>query len=66
MRQDRIQHRRGGLTGRVTKFLVLALWIVLAGTLSSFATKLTSAENNNGNAWLPHAIESVREPDQAR
>ena len=52
MQQDRTSPRSGVLTGRVTKWLALAIWLVLAGALSPLGSHLSSAENNNASAWL--------------
>ena len=48
-------HRQiaGKLTGRVTKWFVLAFWIIAVMGLGSFAGKLTEVQNNEASSWLP-------------
>ena len=55
-------HRQiaGKLTGRVTKWIVLAFWIVGVVVLGSFAGKLTEVQNNEAASWLPGNAESTR------
>lgn len=55
-------HRQiaGKLTGRVTKWFVLAFWIIAVGILGSFAGKLTEVQNNEAASWLPANAESTR------
>ena len=55
-------HRQvaGKLTGRVTKWIVLAFWVVLLGVSSSFASSLTDVQNNEASSWLPASAESTR------
>ena len=55
-------HRQiaGKLTGRVTKWFVLAFWIIAVGILGSFAGKLTEVQNNEASSWLPGSAESTR------
>ena len=48
-------HRQiaGKLTGRVTKWIVLAVWIIVFGVAGGFAAKLTDVQNNEASSWLP-------------
>ncbi len=46
--------------GRRSKWVVLALWIVLLVALGPLAGKLTGAENNQASSWLPGSAESTR------
>ena len=43
MQQDRTPRRSGVLAGRFTKWLALAIWLVLAGVLSPIGSHLISA-----------------------
>jgi putative drug exporter of the RND superfamily len=59
--------RRGSLlAGRVTKWLVLVLWLALAGILSPLAAKLSGAGNNDAGAWLPRTAESTQALHRAK
>ena len=55
-------HRQiaGKLTGPVTKWFVLAFWIIAVVILGSFAGKLTEVQNNEASSWLPGNAESTR------
>ncbi len=55
-------HRQiaGRLTGPVTKWIVLAFWIIAVAGLGSFAGKLTDVQNNEASSWLPESAESTR------
>ena len=59
-------HRQiaGVLTGRVTKWVVLAAVLVLTGILGVFSTKLTSVQNNEASSWLPESAESTQVLDE--
>jgi RND superfamily putative drug exporter len=59
-------HRQiaGKLTGRVTKWFVLAFWIIAVMGLGSFAGKLTEVQNNEASSWLPGNAESTRALDK--
>ena len=59
-------HRQiaGALTGRVTKWVVLAAVLVLTGLMGVFSTKLTSVQNNEASSWLPESAESTRVLDE--
>ena len=50
----------GRLTGRVTKWIVLAFWLVTVVVASTFAAKLTEVQNNEASSWLPSSAESTR------
>jgi RND superfamily putative drug exporter len=55
-------HRQiaGKLTGRVTKWIVLAFWLIAVGVLGGFAGKLTEVQNNEASSWLPGNAESTK------
>ncbi len=55
-------HRQiaGKLTGRVTKWFVLAFWVLAVMGLGGFAGKLTEVQNNEASSWLPGNAESTR------
>ena len=55
-------HRQiaGRLTGRVTKWIVLAFWLVTVVVAGSFAAKLTDVQNNEASSWLPASAESTK------
>jgi RND superfamily putative drug exporter len=55
-------HRQiaGKLTGPVTKWFVLAFWIIALVGLGGFAGKLTEVQNNEASSWLPASAESTR------
>src|SRR5215210_1592710 len=59
-------HRQiaGKLTGRVTKWIVLAFWIIAVVVLGSFAGKLTEVQNNEAASWLPGNAESTKALDK--
>ena len=46
--------------GRRSKWVVLALWIVLLVALGPLAGKLTGVENNQSSSWLPGSAESTK------
>ena len=50
----------GAIAGRRTKWLVLAVWIVVLVGLSPFSSKLTGAEKNDANQYLPASAESTK------
>ncbi len=50
----------GRLTGRVTKWVVLVVWLIVVGVSSGFAAKLTDVQNNEASSWLPQSAESTR------
>ena len=55
-------HRQiaGKLTGRVTKWLVLAFWIVMLVVFGGFAGKLSDVQDNQASSWLPSSAESTK------
>ena len=59
-------HRQiaGRLTGRVTKWIVLAAWIIIFVVASGFAAKLTDVQNNEASSWLPASAESTKVLDE--
>jgi RND superfamily putative drug exporter len=50
----------GKLTGPVTKWLVLVVWLLIVAGASSFAMKLTDVQNNEASSWLPNTAESTK------
>ena len=50
----------GALTGRVTKWVVLGVWLMLLGASFVFASKLADVQNNEASSWLPESAESTR------
>ena len=59
-------HRQiaGKLTGKVTKWIVFAAWIVVFVVASGFAAKLTDVQNNEASSWLPASAESTEVLDE--
>ncbi len=57
-----VMHRQiaGKLTGRVTKWIVLAFWVILLVGSAGFAQKLTDVQNNEASSWLPASAESTK------
>ena len=55
-------HRQiaGSLTGRVTKWFVLAFWLLAVVGAGGFASKLMDVQNNEASSWLPESAESTR------
>ena len=55
-------HRQiaGALTGKVTKWVVLATVLVLTVFMAFFSSKLTSVQNNEASSWLPESAESTQ------
>jgi RND superfamily putative drug exporter len=55
-------HRQiaGKLTGRITKWIVLIVWIAIIGVSSGFAQKLAEVQNNEAASWLPASAESTK------
>ncbi len=58
-------HRQiaGRLTGPVTKWLVLAFWIVMIVVFGGLAGKLSSVQDNQASSWLPASAESTQALD---
>ncbi|RAG86832.1 hypothetical protein DN069_04685 [Streptacidiphilus pinicola] len=46
--------------GRRSKWVVLALWILLLAVAAPLASKLTGAEDNQASSWLPGSAESTQ------
>ncbi len=55
-------HRQiaGRLTGPVSKWIVLGVWLVALVGLGSFASRLAEVQNNEAASWLPSSAESTR------
>ncbi|WP_031072950.1 MMPL family transporter, partial [Streptomyces sp. NRRL WC-3742] len=52
--------------GRRSKWVVLALWLVLLVALGPLAGKLMGAEDNQASSWLPGKAESTQVLDEQR
>jgi len=50
----------GFVCGRRTKWLVVGLWLVLLVFLAPLAGKLTGAQDNDAQSWLPGSAESTQ------
>ena len=50
----------GALTGRVTKWIVLVVWLLVAAGSAGFASQLAEVQNNEASSWLPESAESTR------
>jgi RND superfamily putative drug exporter len=46
--------------GRWTKWVVLAVWVVLVGVAGPLAGKLAGAQKNDNSTWLPGSAESTK------
>ncbi|MFH8367132.1 MMPL family transporter [Streptomyces sp. NPDC018031] len=46
--------------GRRTKWLTLLLWLVVIVALAPLATRLTDAQDNDAQSWLPGSAESTQ------
>jgi RND superfamily putative drug exporter len=59
-------HRQiaGKLTGRVTKWVVLAVWVIALLAAGSVASKLTDVQDNQASSWLPGSAESTKALDK--
>jgi RND superfamily putative drug exporter len=55
-------HRQiaGKLTGKTTKWMVLAFWIVMVVVFGGFAAKLSNVQDNQASSWLPSSAESTK------
>ena len=55
-------HRQiaGSLTGRVSKWIVLAVVLGITVIMAGFSAKLTSVQNNEASSWLPESAESTQ------
>src|SRR4051794_9019163 len=54
----------GKLTGRVTKWIVLAIWIIIVAAAGSVASKLTDVQDNQASSWLSASAESTKALDK--
>ena len=54
----------GRLTGRVTKWLVLVAWLVIAFGMGGLSSKLVDVQNNEASSWLPGSAESTKVADE--
>jgi RND superfamily putative drug exporter len=50
----------GIASGRRTKWAVLVFWLIIVAVLGPLAGKLTGAEKNNAQSWLPGSAESTK------
>jgi RND superfamily putative drug exporter len=59
-------HRQiaGSLTGRISKWLVLVVVLVITGFMASFSAKLADVQNNEASSWLPGSAESTKVLDE--
>src|SRR3954470_19833561 len=59
-------HRQiaGKLTSPVTKWIVLAVFILLFFVMSGLGAKLADVKNNEQSSWVPSSAESTRVADQ--
>jgi RND superfamily putative drug exporter len=48
------------VSGRTARWVLLALWILLAVAAGSAGSKLTSIENNDSQTWLPGGAQSLQ------
>src|SRR6478736_10510813 len=55
-------HRQiaGKLTSPITKWIVLAVWVIVFLVASGFAQKLTDVQDNEASSWLPASAESTK------
>jgi len=49
------------VSGRKSKWVVFAVWLLVIFSLGSFATKLNDAQKNDTTSWLPKSAESTKE-----
>src|SRR3954452_17106184 len=59
-------HRQiaGKLTGHVTKWVVLAFWVIVVIAAGSVASKLSDVQDNQASSWLPGSAESTKALDK--
>ncbi|MBC2934755.1 MMPL family transporter [Nocardioides sp. zg-1228] len=59
-------HRRiaGSLTGRITKWIVLAAAVAITGFMGMFSSQLADVQNNEASSWLPESAESTQVLDE--
>ncbi|WP_409238709.1 MMPL family transporter [Streptomyces sp. PA5.6] len=63
MAEERRQERRGVawlVCGRRTKWLVVLFWLVVIIVAAPLAQKLTDAQENDAESWLPGSAESTQ------
>ncbi len=55
-------HRQiaGKLTGPATKWVVVAVWVVLFVGVGGLSAKLADVQNNEASSWLPASAESTK------
>jgi len=54
----------GLFTGRRTKYLIIAFWLIVVAIAAPLAGKLTSVEDNEAKSWLPGSAESTQVLDK--
>ena len=59
-------HRQiaGKLTSPVTKWIVVAVWVVLLVGVGGLSAKLADVQNNEASSWLPASAESTKVVDE--
>ncbi len=57
---SRLHAIMGAASGRRSKWVVLVFWLVILGVFGSLSGKLTGAEQNNEQAWLPGSAQSTK------
>ena len=50
----------GIICGRRSKYVVLAIWVLLIMGAGPLAGKLSGAQDNQATSWLPHSAESTK------
>jgi RND superfamily putative drug exporter len=54
----------GLITGRRTKYLIIAFWLVVVALAGPLAGKLTDVQDNEAKSWLPGGAESTQVLDK--
>jgi putative drug exporter of the RND superfamily len=54
----------GLITGRWTKYLVIAFWLIVVAVAGPLAGKLTDVQSNEAKTWLPGGAESTEVLDR--
>jgi RND superfamily putative drug exporter len=54
----------GLITGRWTKYLVIAFWLIIVAVAGPLAGKLTDVQSNEAKTWLPGSAESTEVLDR--
>ena len=57
---SRVRQLLSVASGRRTKWAVLVFWLLMLGVFGSLSGKLTGAEQNNIQAWLPGSAQSTK------